>query len=293
MDRCDGFLAAAGSDAVEVMGALRDLPVEAIRARTEQFRAVAADDPAQNAAIALALEYVNNHEMAEEEWERIGHTFAHNDAVRIAQATRAARREEWQRVVALLGDLPQDRLQADALAHCCHLLGLAAFIAGDLHEARRVWRRGSLSPQYPCGLSDFVAYADLLLDPDPRAACRAAPDLPSARGLSFLFDIEQAIGAGDWQGAQAVIDRQSALPRQDLQLLARCAEVFLHREVSPPDPVWIRTLVIFGRYLKIQQREDRISLLPPQIAAWSEERLDDIARKCRRWLETPDDSARF
>jgi hypothetical protein len=195
-------------------------------------------------------------------------------------------KEAWDAVCALLTPRLAPALadKAPDARHLCHMLGLAHYRAGRLARAAEVWRSG-LECEGTCPLAALLEVADYFLRDRGDTRPEEAPSL-----TRLLADIHRAdrLLAQDRPGAAAdALDTPDVWATAERQSLARLTLAWLRRDAAGPRADAIRLLAA-GRYLDELRSEH---LGPPKNlhfpAAWDSERLFEVGRMAKAWLEEP------
>jgi hypothetical protein len=202
--------------------------------------------------------------------------------LQLRQADLDAQSGRWAEVDRRLADVEPGALPGRQACHLHHLRGLARLHAGDLEGARRCWRAGAAIDPKACSAGWNLELADALLAP-----------LTEAAGGSALRQIvracrlaDEALARGDAAAARDVLERPVVHARLEVQSAARLAEAHLGLEPAAPLERLHKALAL-ARFASVDlERPPALDEIPG--LGWGAERLTDVARRARDWLEAFD-----
>ncbi len=209
----------------------------------------------------------------------------HGGAALLA-AELEAKAGNWREVARLLGPADLDDLEGDdgRLCHFHHLLGLALLRDGRTGEAFEAFEQGSRLERGDCMLRPLIHLTRPMSDPpEPHEHSLDQPVVRQLLGAIRLAD--RALAAGDPAAALAAVDRWVVWHQAEPQSAGRLAAAYL--ELSVPDPgERFRKRLALALFEHARQAEERklVNLFLPGLS-WDEDRLTDVGRRARVWLE--------
>lgn len=266
------------------MARLQALPLEALPGVVKQTKEN--DDPEEMEALILALERMLNFEAARELRLWMKDRYGQHPRVLYDFAIEAAKERKWGRVISLLETVARADLDDGTACHMCHLLGMAYFAEGDAEKALKAWREGLGYSDGACDLEPYVAYAKLsLMSEGERKGYKAASDMLST--LRIYERIDEYLNNQDWDAVIETVKRSGCMDTSDLQLQGRFTEAYLHKDYTQGEREFVFKIVVLANYCDEHGNRaiGRIRVLPPYMETFSEERLEDIARRASQWLQ--------
>jgi len=202
-------------------------------------------------------------------------------AFRLAEAETAGKEGNWDKVLQLLGGIPNEELICSNHRHLGHLLGIAQFRKGAIEQALNTWEDAATFDDADCRLDPYISYARGILGKpgEMNARLKAALDLFAA--------VDEAFSRERWAEAINLIRDCHALDVEDLQMQARLVAALLALEPQQGSPSWVFRIVGLGHFvesLKDYFPPEEI-ILPPNFETYSKERVQDLADRAQQWLD--------
>ncbi len=215
--------------------------------------------------------------------------------VRLQSARAAANLWQWARVGELLADLDLGALDDASAQHIHHLHGAALLFLGRHAEALALLRRAAASASYPEGRCDLSVLLALALpaedeESESESAPEAAswsPDQALLRAiLHAVTAADASLGRGDAAGALRALDCLAVAESHEVQSLARRAEVVLLDEAG--EARRFEAAYALASFCGAHAEKDPYARveLPLLCGIWDGARLDALAERASRWLDT-------
>ncbi len=251
----------------------------------QEFKTARAEDPDQIASLIYALERSMFNDQTRELKRWMAQHFPDHFSVRMAIATAAAAEQYWDEVIAAVENISRIDLDPGTSCHMCHLAGMAHFARGEIAKSLELWEEGSLYEDGDCRLEDYISYAKaVLLARDERKALAA--DDRFAETLEVLETVDLHLGAEDWRATIAAAEQSRILPTQQLQILGRLAEAYLHINSERGEMEWCCKVLSLAHFVGCHNQtvEPSQCILPPYVETWPPERLGDLVNRAEDWL---------
>ena len=265
---------------------IKNCPVSEFNDLIFRMQDPAANDPDKIAAFINALEHLLHFELAKEMKAWFQHHYPHHPMSLIEAASQAIRKREWWQVVALLEKVCLDDLDDGTACHICHLQGMGQFAQGHVERALYTWKKGAAYERGHCNLAPYITYAKVaLMSPKKRKKVSAKNDI--LRTVNFFEIVDAHLLNEEWFEAVCIMEKYNVLSSNDLQVLARFAEAYLHQRVMPGEMRWFCKVAVLANYC--EKHRDRFinynQVFPPHIEVWSENRLNDTVSRAQQWLD--------
>jgi tetratricopeptide (TPR) repeat protein len=244
------------------------------------------NDPDEIVAFINALKHLLFIDLAEDMKTWFQENYPDHPMSLIESATRAVQEGKWRKVVTLLEKVSLAGLDDGTACHICHLLGLGLFAEGHIERALAAWKKGAAYERGYCNLAPYITYARTALQsPKKRKKANAKNDIPGT--LNFFEMVDARLLNQEWFEVISLMEKYNALSSNDLQVLARFAEAFLHQHAVPGELRWLCKVITLATYCQMH-RDQYMTInhvLPPYIETWSESRLHDTASRAAQWLD--------
>ena len=283
---CDLPTGAMNATSLAFMSQIRTCSAEEFDALVLGMNPPNEKDPDKITAFIYSLERMMYNDLAREMRTRFRKIYPDHPVALIELATEAIGERKWRKVISLLEEVSLAGLNEGTACHICHLLGMALFAEGDIKRALDTWKVGAAYENIRCDLDPYITYAEIALM-SPKERKKISPKSDISRALNFFEMVDALLLNKEWLKAISIMEKYNLPSSNDLQVLARFAEAFLHQRVSPGELQWFCKIVALANYCE-KHGDNYMSnnwILPPQIEIWSEQRLNDTASRSAQWLK--------
>jgi hypothetical protein len=282
---CDDVSSSLRAQALALWGSIGAPPMEALRRAIPAERERRAGDPTGLAALCVMIEREGG--LVEEagalaRWALERHP---DDPMLGYLAGRdAVRCRDWSAAACFLA-ARSSPVPKDIARHRAHLLVLASLGTGTLAGARAIIEAAERFR----GLCRLKSLLPLTLPPEAFSDRRRwGAGRPRAwQVVGAVRAADAALARGDLSKALAALDRPAVWNSNDVQSLARLADVCLC-SLEPSPAARFRRLEACARYRAARSSDRPSNLLLPG-ATWSPEKLDELAERCHASLEAAAD----
>ena len=193
-------------------------------------------------------------------------------------------REDWQSVWNLLRGVAPDALQQDERQHLHHLRAMALLQLDRDEDAMAELLLRQRLEQTGCMVGALIELAAPL--PEPLRDSDWGEGQPLIRRLhGAVRTADERLSQGDARGALWALDRRPLWMTRELQGLARLATAWL--ELEPQGgPEFFRKNLTLAAFLQAYaglERHKRYNLPYPR-RRWSDQRLDEVQKRCHDWI---------
>ena len=195
-----------------------------------------------------------------------------------------AEQRDWQAVKALLAPLAPARLDPARAQHRLHLLGLAAYMEGDVERARECWSAGLDVPAGECELGPCLELASAVTGASP-----AGTRSETALAVEALRRADQRLQRGDAAGAARAVDAPWTWRYRELQGLARLARAQLRLDVTAVEQTWDKVFALAAFCQRYRPVEGGRKLVPEEVLVpgqqWDDDQLARLFEQSQAWLD--------
>jgi len=206
--------------------------------------------------------------------------------VLMQSASSAFLRWKWQEVISLLEGVSLAGLDNGTAGHIYRLLNIALQIKGDYAKFFDLCEKVHPPDEAFLKFEPYSTYG-YIARMRPKKRRKKIAKEPRLRLLNFLETVDAYLLNGEWLEALSFMEMHNFLSSNDLQVLARFVEAFLHVQVVPGEPRWFCKIAVLANYC--QRHRYRFmsfnQVFPPYIENWSEQRLKDTAIRAAQWLD--------
>lgn len=258
---------------------------DTLAAHASRYRQAHADDP--EALLAFVPALPARLGSLEEKRKTFEHAFRHhpkNAEVAVRWAEHLLSDGQVSQARAALEDLPS--VPVELARHHAHLLGSARLRSGDRGAALAAWRQG-LAFEGSCDLEACLSVAREDTGRMPREEWSASQPA-QMQALGALREADYLLTQGNARDALREIDIPAVRVLHDLQAHARLAACHLALEPTSPGERFEKAMAL-AVFVSTMDSRSESRCIPPQdmpiAGAWPTERLEELAARCRAWLD--------
>jgi hypothetical protein len=212
--------------------------------------------------------------------------YPHHPFVLMQLASMAFLQWKWQEVISLLDGVSLAGLDNGTAGHIYRLLNIALQIKGEYYRVFELSQEVHPPDEAFLEFEPYSTYGHIARM-RPKKRRKKIAKKPLLILLNFLETVDVYLLNGEWLEAVSFMEMHNFLSSNDLQVLARFAEAFLHVRVVPGEPRWFCKIAVLANYS--QKHRYRFmsynQVFPPYIETWSEQRLKDTAIRAAQWLD--------
>jgi hypothetical protein len=243
-------------------------------------------DPDRIAALIYALDNTYCTDMGRDLRIDFHQKYPHHPIVLMELASAAALEWKWQEVISLLEGVSLAGLDDGTASHICTLLGIALYNENKIRKAFDIWEKAA---DYKEGHYNYEPYSTYsrIAAMKPKKRRKEIARKPVLSLLNLIETVDAHLLNEEWFEALSFMEMHDFLSSNDLQLLARFVEAYLHVRVVIGEPQWFCKFIALANYCQKHNNRNMScnQVFPPYIETWSDQRLNDTASRAAHWLD--------
>jgi hypothetical protein len=245
-------------------------------------------DPVRMIELGFAFEELDEPVEAGNLGNWANRKFPDHPEIRVSEARPLASVAQWRAVHNLLVSVNPGGLDGGTARHLHHLLGQALLHLGEPEQALSVLARCAEYPDGTCDVSTLLALATPLSEPFSAPGIPWTPELLALREVVAAIELADAcLDRGDARSATGALDRLVVTEASEVQSLARQAESALRNEDAGEEALFEKACVLAHFCAAHAEKKPYLRReIPIPRGRWATARLDDLAARASRWLDT-------
>ncbi|MEA3334233.1 MAG: hypothetical protein U9Q58_11655 [Pseudomonadota bacterium] len=274
------------ASALALVLSLQDASTVKIIAIIESCKMDENKNPDEIISLIQALKITSNFKFAYELEGWFRHKYPDHPQTLIHRATKAIEKNEWQDVVLCLAGLPITTIDDGSARHICHLSGIALCALGRSDEALTILEQGLTMENGDCELEPLIGYLKSTPVISGKELEPGSQDwhFPS---LDLYQRVDEKLRNQEWFAVITIMENYNIAKLNDLQILARLSEAYLHYEISPKDVRWLGKVMVLAKFCDCSSQDNILrknQLLPAWIKTWDHSRIEETIEKALHWL---------